>query len=92
MLQASFFDPLLNSTLPVCPLHVLFTAATRFLLSSQQQQQVSHACAYKAAKHAWPVTVCGAAAKTHAPAVLLIKSTACSTTWRMVATIMLVCN
>jgi hypothetical protein len=69
-------------------------APTLLLLSSlqQQQQQVSHAFACKAAKHAWPATVRGAAAKTHAPAILLIKSTACGTTWRMVAAIMLVCN
>jgi hypothetical protein len=67
-------------------LHVLFMPPTRLLLLFLQQQQVSHACACKAAKHAWPATVCRAAAKTHAPAVLVINSTACSTTWRMVAT------
>jgi hypothetical protein len=43
---ASFFvNILLNITLPVCPLHVLFTAPHLASVSSPQQQQVSHACA-----------------------------------------------
>ena len=85
ILRKSLFGILLITALPACPCMFSSWLPTWLLLSSPQQQQVSHVCACKAAKYAWPATVCGAAAKTHAPAVLLIKSTACSTTWRMVA-------
>jgi hypothetical protein len=85
MLQAFLFYP--AECLGCVPfLHVLFMAPTRLLFWFLQQQQVSHACACKAAKHAWPATVCTAAAKIYALAVLVSKSFACSTTWRMVAT------
>jgi hypothetical protein len=47
MLQASLFDLVLNIAFArvLCSLHVLFTTFTSLLLSSPQQQQVSHACA-----------------------------------------------
>ena len=95
MLQASLFDHLLISCPRVlaCAVHGYHLASSLVPQQQQQQQQeeeeVSHACTCKAAKPALLAVACKAAAKAHAPAVLLFKSTTCSTTWRMVATLML---
>jgi hypothetical protein len=94
MLQACLFDHLLNISCPrvlACAVHGYHLASSLVPQQQQQQQEaeVSHVCTCKAAKPALLAVVCGAAAKAHAPAVLFIKITTCSTTWRMVATLML---
>ena len=64
-------------------LHVLFKATNGLiLLSVQQKQQVSHACACdgacgKAAKPALLAIVCEAAVQPHAIAVLILRRTKC---------------
>jgi hypothetical protein len=85
MLQASLFDHLLNISCPrvlACAVHGSHLASSLVPQQQQQQQQeeVSHACTWKAAKPALLAVACKAAAKAHAPAVLFIKSTTCSTT------------
>jgi hypothetical protein len=91
MLQASLFDHLLISCPCVlaCAVHGYHLASSLVPQQQQQQQEVSHACTCKAAKPALLAVACEAAAKAHAPAVLFIKSTTCSTTWRMVATLII---
>jgi hypothetical protein len=92
MLQASLFDHLLNISCPrvlACAVHGYHLASSLVPQQQQQQEEVSHACTCKAAKPALLAVACKAAAKAHARAVLFIKSTTCSTTWRMVATLML---